>query len=101
MHVFFDNLDKMFCGSSWLFLSESHMRKKEKTKQRNKYPKNKNLTHSEFFFPLFQCSACQALLLFVKIGSIVGNFPDAMNNRTPDVHCREKLQMSKHSSEVA
>lgn len=88
MHVFFDNLDKMFCSSSWLFSSESHMRKKEKTKQRNKCSKNKTLNNSEgFFFPLFQHSACRALLLFVKIAFIVGNFPAAMNNRTPDVHC--------------
>jgi len=101
MHVVFDNVDKMFCSSSWFFSSESHRRKKEKTKQRNKCPKSKSLNHSESFFPLFQHSARQTLLLFVKIGFIVGDFPDAMNNRTPDVHSQEKLQMSKHSSEVA
>lgn len=76
-------------------------KKPRKMKQRNKCPKNKPLNHSERFFTLFQHSACQALLLFVKIGFIVGNFPDAMNNRTPDVHYQEKLQMSKHFSEVA
>lgn len=54
-----------------------------------------------FSFPLLFCVSGFAFFFSMKIGFIVGNFPDAMHNRTPDVHCIEKLQMSKHYSKVA
>lgn len=48
---------------------------------------NKNVNHSESFFLYSSILHVRLCFLFVKIGFIVGNFPDAMNNRTPDVHC--------------
>lgn len=55
--------------------------------ERMRDKENKTSNHSESFFLYSSILHVRLYFLFVKTGFILGNFPDAMNNRTADVHC--------------